>query len=279
MKTGIVLEGGGMRGIYVAGVLDVFMENSLVTDGVIGVSAGAIHGVSYVSGQIGRSIRYYKKYARDKRFMSLYSLITTGEIVGREFCYEAIPDRLDPFDYEAFSSSPTDFFATCTNVETGNAEYVHCKDLHKDMDYVRASASLPCVSKIVEAGGLKLLDGGVADSIPVEAFRKMGYRKNIIVLTRPRNYQKKPENILASRILYKKYPKLVEAIKKRHIHYNATLEKIRSLEKNGEAIVVAPGEGVQISRLEKNLDKIQWMYDLGRQDALEKLEEIRNFLQ
>ena len=146
MKTGLVLEGGAMRGIYTAGVLDVFLENQIHFDGVIGVSAGALHGCSFVSGQKGRSIRYYKKYRNDKHFMSLWSLVHTGEVVGKQFCYHEIPERLDPYDYEAFFKSDTAFYAVCTNLETGKAEYIRITDMLNQVDVMRASASMPYVS-------------------------------------------------------------------------------------------------------------------------------------
>ena len=172
MKTGLVLEGGAMRGIYTAGVLDVFLEQGIHFDGVNGVSAGALHGCSFVSGQKGRSLRYFKKYRNDKHFMSWWSFLHTGEVVGRQFCYHDIPERLDPFDYEAFIKSDTEFYATCTNVETGKAEYIKITDMMTQIDAMRASASMPYVSKIVNYKGMKLLDGGCADSIPVEAFKR-----------------------------------------------------------------------------------------------------------
>lgn len=278
MRTGLVLEGGGMRGIYVAGVLDVLMEEEIKADGVIGVSAGALHGCCYVSGQKGRSIRYYKKYVGDKRFMSFYSLFTTGDIVGKDFCYDEIPNRLDLFDYDTFERSPIDFYATCTNVETGNAEYVLCRDLHKDIDYMRASASLPGMSHIVEVGGMKLLDGGVADSIPVGAFRRLGYKKNIVVLTRPRDYRKRRSTLLVAKQMYNKYPEFIKAIAARYKKYNETLEQLKKLEARGEAIVIAPSRNLRVSRMEKNLDKIVQMYELGREDALAAVPEIREFL-
>lgn len=278
MRTGLVLEGGGMRGIYVAGVLDVLMEEEIKADGVIGVSAGAILGCCYVSGQKGRSIRYYKKYVGDKRFMSFYSLFTTGDIVGKDFCYDEIPNRLDLFDYDTFEQSPMDFYATCTNVETGNAEYVLCRDLRRDIDYMRASASLPGMSHIVEVDGLKLLDGGVADSIPIEAFRRLGYKKNIVVLTRPRDYRKRRGTLLVTKRMYNKYPEFVKAVATRYKNYNATLEKLKKLEEKGEVIVIAPSRKLRVSRMEKNLDKIVQMYELGREDALAAVTEIKKFL-
>ena len=176
-KTGLVLEGGGMRGIYTAGVLDVFMENGITFDGVIGVSAGAIHGCSFVSGQKGRSIRYYMKYCRNWQFMSFRSLLLTGNIAGEKFCYHTLPEKLDPYDYEAFKKSPTKFYVGCSNVETGKAEYLPITDMKEQIDRMRASASLPLVSKIVKTAGLKLLDGGCTDSIPVKAFCENGIYK------------------------------------------------------------------------------------------------------
>jgi predicted patatin/cPLA2 family phospholipase len=193
MKTGLVIEGGGVRGIYAAGVLDQLMEMGLHFDGVIGVSAGAIHGCSFLSGQKGRSIRYYKKYCADPRFMGLRSFLKTGDIVGADFCYHELPDRLDVYDHAAFLRCAIPFYVTCTNLATGRPEYLRLQDMRTQMDYMRASASMPYVSKIVELDGQKLLDGGVADSVPLNAFRQMGYDKNIVVLTQCAGYRKKPQ--------------------------------------------------------------------------------------
>ena len=170
MKTGLVLEGGAMRGIYTAGVLDVFLEQGISPGMVMGVSAGAIHGISFLSRQGGRSIRYYMKYCRDKRFMSFYSLVTTGDVVGEQFCYHDIPDTLDPFDHDAFEASGIPFWAVCSNLETGQGEYIRCPTLRGEaMEYLRASASMPFLSRPIQAGGKLLLDGGVCDSIPALA--------------------------------------------------------------------------------------------------------------
>ena len=193
MKTGLDLEGGAMRGIYTAGVLDVFLEHEIHFDGVIGVYE-----------QKGRSLRYFKKYRNDKHFMSWWSFLHTGEVVGKQFCYHDIPERLDPFDYEAFVKSDTDFYATCTNVETGKAEYIKITDMLSQVDAMRASASMPYVSKIVDYNGMKLLDGGCADSIPVEAFYKMGYERLVVVLTREAGFAKKPENAKMAEIAERK---------------------------------------------------------------------------
>lgn len=277
MKTGLVLEGGAMRGIYTAGVLDVFLEQGISFDGVIGVSAGAIHGCSYVSGQHGRSIRYYMKYMKDPRFMSFRSLLRTGNLVETEFAYHEIPEKLDIYDYDAFEKSPMDFYVTCTNVENGKAEYIHM-DSMREIDYVRASASMPLVSRIVEIGGMKLLDGGVADSIPVQAFRTMGYEKNVVVLTRPEGYRKKPSGMALAKSVYRKYPAFLEAMEHRYIHYNQTLQQIEKLEQAGEILVIRPSRDPDIGRMDKRPEKVREVYELGCKDAQEKLEQVKCFL-
>ncbi len=280
-KTGLVLEGGGIRGIYTAGVLDVLMENHITVDGVIGVSAGAIHGATYVANQPGRNIRYNLKYRNDKRYLGLYSLITTGDICGKDFCYREIPDELDPFDYQTFKNNPTKFYVGCSNLETGEAEYLECKDLRNeaDMEKLRASASLPLVSKIVEVDGKKLLDGGVSDSIPIFAFRRMGYRKNVVVLTRPKGYVKGEDKVLkVEAIKYKEYPEFVRRMYMRHRYYNKTIRKLYELEEKGEVLLIQPSIDMHLSRLERDLDKIQKMYELGVSDTQNKLEEIKKFL-
>ncbi|HCT90679.1 MAG TPA: patatin family protein [Lachnospiraceae bacterium] len=280
MATGLVLEGGAMRGIYTAGVLDEFIREGITFPGVIGVSAGAVHGCSYVAGQRGRSIRYYLRYCGDKRFMSAHSLITTGNIVGEQFCYHDLPERLDPFDYQGFQRSGTDFYVVCTNVRTGKAEYILCKDMRKDIDYMRASASMPFVSRIVCAGGKKLLDGGVADSVPVQAFRRMGYEKNVIVLTRPAGYKKKLGSTTRrlARVMYRRYPAFERAIMNRHKEYNGTLEEIDRLEKAGEVFVIRPEEPLKLGRAETDREKIRAVYQIGVRDARRRMDGLRTFL-
>lgn len=270
-RTGLVLEGGGMRGIYTAGVLDVFMEHGVTFDGVIGVSAGVIHGVSYVAGQKGRNIRYYKKYCNDRRFMSWYNLITTGDLVGKEFCYHELPDKLDPLDYDAFRQSETELYATCSNLETGRPEYLLMKDLKEDVEVMRASASLPYVSRIVHTRGMKLLDGGCTDSIPVFAFRKMGFRRLVVVETRHDEYEKEPEKNGLAAIFYHKYPRFIRALKQRHIIYNRTRERIRKLEQEGKIFVIRPSVELDIGRIKSSPEELQRIYDIGRQDAEKQL--------
>ena len=279
MKTGLVLEGGGKRGIYTAGVLDVFLENGISFDGVIGVSAGAIHGCSYVSEQMGRSIRYNLKYGNDYRFMSFLSWLLTGNVVDTKFCYHTLPEKLDPFDNQTFMNSKTDFYVVCSNVETGKPEYILCKDMVKEIDYLRASASLPFVSRIVKLNGKKYLDGGITDSIPFAAFKEMGYDKLVVITTRPKLYRKKPFIwTWLAKLRYKKYPKFIEAILNRHKMYNQEVEKLQKLEESGEILVIRPSRLVKISKMEKDLGKVDEMYRLGREDAYQMLDNVLGYL-
>ncbi len=279
VKTGLVLEGGAMRGIYTAGVLDVLMEHGITFDGVIGVSAGALHGCSFVSGQKGRSLRYYMKYRADKHFMSFWNLLRTGDVVGEKFCYHDIPERLDPYDYEAFLKSKTKFYAVCTNLETGKAEYMQIKDMRNEVELMRASASMPFVSRIVHFRGMKLLDGGCADSIPIKAFRRMGYRKNVVVLTRHDGYQKKPENPRLVKSVYYRYPRFVKTLCRRHILYNRTIEEIHQLEKEGDIFVIRPSVELTIGRMEKDPEIIRQVYEIGKRDAENILPDLEKWLQ
>lgn len=280
MKTGLVLEGGGMRATYTIGVLDVMMENDIVYDGIIGVSAGAIHGVSYKSDQPGRNIRYYKKYAHDKRFMSVRNMLLTGDMVGKKFCYEDIPWKLDIIDNETFKDNPTEFYAVCANVETGGTEYLRITDLRKplQMEYLRASATLPFVSKIVEAGGMKLLDGGMTDSIPLKKFQEMGYERNVVVATRTDSYVKEAENIALASVLYRKYPKFLQAMKDRPKMYNEQKEYILAQEKEKKIFFIRPHEELGISRTDADPDHLEEIYQIGRKDMERQLPLLKSFL-
>lgn len=278
MKVGLVLEGGAMRGIYTAGVLDTFLKNNIKIDGIIGVSAGALFGVNFVSNQLGRVIRYNKRFLNDKRYMGFHSLITTGDIINKEFCYNEMVYKLDPFDFETFKKSEIDFYATITNIETGEAEYIKLKDLEKNMDYLRASGSMPLVSKIVEIGDKKYLDGGISDSIPVEKAKKLGYDKIIVVLTRPIEYRKKRAKMLPYKIAYKKYPKFINTLKNRYLNYNNTVEKIIDYENKKEIFVIRPSRKVNIKRLEKNVNTLEEMYKLGIEDCNNRLKDLREYI-
>lgn len=278
-KLGLVLEGGGMRGIYTAGVLDFFMDKNLYTDGVIGVSAGACHACSYVSKQIGRAYRTNTDYIKDKRYMSFLSLLKTGDLFGADFVYNAIPNELDLYDYETFHNGKTKLYAVCTNLETGKAEYMQCINMKHDVIYIRASASLPLLSRIVEVDGKKLLDGGAADSIPIKKFQQLGYDKNIVVLTQCSDYRKGKNNLLPLiRKRYKKYPNFIETLANRHINYNRTLDELGVMEKRGEVFIIRPGSPVNISRLEKNVDNLKALYDQGYHDAKEQYNALMDYI-
>ncbi len=281
-RLGLVLEGGGMRGIYSSGVLDEFLEQGVKVDGLVGVSAGILHGVTYVSEQIGRNVRYMVKYRGNKRFMSLSSLIKTGNICETEFCYHEIPEKLYPFDYETFrkNAERMEVYSCATNLETGKAEYIRVTDLRTQIDALRASASLPLVSEIVEYDGKKLLDGGTADSIPVDFMREKGFSKNIVILTRPAGYQKGADRTIPlMKWKYSAYPAYVEAAANREKNYNATLDRLKGYVEDGSAYILQPSRDLGISRTEKDLKKLKRMYKLGRFDARNHMEEIKAYVE
>ena len=267
-----------MRGIYTAGVLDVLMERKLFFDAVIGVSAGAIHGCNYVSNQPGRSIRYYRKYSRDPRFLSVRSLLRTGNMVDTAFCYHELPEKLDPFDNEAFMASQTVFYAVCTNLETGRAECIRCTDLFRQIDVLRASASMPLASEIVEVEGKKYLDGGVADSVPLRAAEALGYERNVVVLTRPADYVKGREMNPLMRLRYRHYPAFLQAIENRPAMYADTMAYIRRREQEGAAFVIRPAAALPISRTDTDPEKLERVYQIGREDAEGRIEELARWL-
>lgn len=278
--TGLILEGGAMRGMYTAGVCDVLMEHNISFDGCIGVSAGATFGCNVKSKQIGRTVRYNTKYSRDPRYASFRSLLFTGDYFGAKFCYDDIPNTFDPFDYKTYKENPMPFYIVCTDADTGNAVYHRADDCgERDLLYMRASASMPLFSRIVEVDGLHLSDGGTADSIPISWFRAQGYTKNLVVLTRPDGYRKKPMSAAgAIRFALHKYPALADALSTRHIRYNETLDLLAKLEKAGDTMVLRPSRDLHLGRIEKDPAKLREMYDLGREDASGKLEEIKKFL-
>lgn len=278
-KLGLVLEGGGMRGVYTMGVLDYFMDHNLYTDGVIGVSAGACHACSYASKQRGRAWRINERFLNDKRYMSMHSLIKTGDLFGADFIYNVIPNELEVFDYDTFHKSGMKLYAVCTDVESGEAVYAPCIDMKQDIAYVRASASLPLLSKIVNVNGEKLLDGGVADSIPIKYFQNLGYEKNIIVLTQAKEYRKGKNNLMPIiKRTYRKYPEFVKAMEERHINYNRTLDEINLMEKEGSVFVIRPSKPVEIGRLEKNMHALRALYEQGYQDAANHYEALLQFM-
>ena len=278
MKVGLVLEGGAMRGMYTAGVLDIFMENNIEVDGIVAVSAGVLFGVNYLSKQKGRVIRYNKRFIKDKRYMGMRSLITTGNIVNKDFSFYEVPYKLDIFDDETYKKSNIDFYATVTNVETGKPEYVKVKSVFEQMEVLRATSAMPFVSKFVELNGKKYLDGGISDSIPVDKCKELGYEKIIVVLTRPIEYRKKKANKFLTKIKYSKYPNLVNSINNRYKNYNNAVEKIIDKENKKEIFVIRPSRLVEIKRIEKDENKLQEMYDLGIEDAKNRLEDLKRFI-
>lgn len=278
MKIGLVLEGGGMRGLYTAGVLDAMLDKNINVDGIIGVSAGALFGVSYVSKQRGRSLRYNQKYASDPRYMSFKSLITTGNFVNKDFAYYELPLKLDIFDEESFSKSKTDFYAAVTNVETGKPEYLKIINATIQIEELRASSSLPFCSKIVKINDKLYLDGGISDAIPVNKCLEMGYDKVIVITTRPLNYRKTKSNQLLPKIFYHRYPNFVKAINTRYQRYNDTLDQLQELEKQNKIFVIRPSKLIKINRLEKNPDKMQEIYNLGLQDFQDNYQALQKYL-
>lgn len=278
-KLGMVLEGGGMRGIYTAGVLDFFMDQDFYPDGIVGVSAGACHATSYISKQKGRNYRVNTAYLKGRDYLSLHSLITKGSLFGMDFIFHKIPEELDPFDYETYQNANIDFISVCTDMESGQAYYHIIQDPKAEVDYIMASSSLPLLSPPVKRNGRKLMDGGVGDSIPIEFMRKRGYEKNIVVLTQCGNYRKGKNNLMPIiRHQYKKYPLFVKAMEERHIHYNETLDLLTKLEKEGSVFIIRPSKPVTISRLEKNLDKLYALYQEGYNDAQNQYIKMMEFI-
>ena len=281
MKTGLVLEGGAMRGMFTAGVLDVLMEHGLTTDGTIGVSAGAVFGCNFKSHQIGRVIRYNTEYCNDKRYASFRNLLRTGNLYSEDFCYHEVPEKLDPFDEEAFRASPMDFFVVCTDLRTGDPIYHKCRSGDaEDVRWMEASASMPLVAKAVRIGHYSLLDGGVADSIPVRFFESLGYKRNLIILTQPKGFVKKKNPMLpAIRARYLRYPAFVEAVADRHERYNETLSYISMLEQSGKDYVIRPPIPLEIGAMERDPDQLRRVYETGRAVAQIQVDKIRAFLE
>lgn len=270
-----------MRGLYTAGVTDVFMENGISFDGAAGVSAGAVFGCNYKSCQPGRVIRYNKKYCRDWRYASFRSLLTTGDLYGVQFCYDDIPKRLDPFDTEAFRKSAMEFYVVCTDVVTGAPVYHRCDyGDDKDIQWLRASASMPIFSRIVEIDGQLLSDGGTADSVPIRYFQSLGYDRCIVILTQSEGFVKKKNRLLfLARIFLRKYPALVKVLENRHFHYNETLDYIREEEKRGRILVFRPRRPLAVGTMERDPEKLEKIYRLGREDAQQRIREVKSFLQ
>ena len=281
-RVGMVLEGGSMRGMYSAGVMDVMMENNIEIDGIVGTSAGALFGPNYFSKQKGRVIRYNKKYCNDKRYISKRSLLLTGNLVNKKFAFYKVTKELDPFDNEAFIKSNKDMYVTATNVETGLPEYFKITDVYEQLEYLRATSALPIVSRMVKLEGQKYLDGGISDSIPVDKCISLGYDKIIVILTQPLDYRKKPLSSKKEKLVkakFKKYPKLIEAMLNRYKMYNDTIEKIINLEKKKEIFVIRPSRLIDINITEQDPEKYQEVYDLGVEDGKNIIEKLKKYLE
>ncbi len=280
MKTGLVLEGGAMRGLFTAGVIDVMMEQGIEFDGLVGVSAGSSFGCNYKSRQSGRVLRYNLRYGKDPRYMGLRSLLTTGNLVGAEFAYHTMPLELDIFDVAAFESNPMEFHLVCTDVATAEpVYYVMDKVDYNSLEWLRASASMPVVTRPVKVdNGRTMLDGGISDSIPLKYFQQRGFAKNVVVLTQPRDYRKKPAKKWLFRMLLPGAPAIAEAMGRRHEMYNAQLDYLNEQEALGLTMVIAPDRPLPIGRVDVDPVKMKRVYQMGRDACLAELERLRNFL-
>lgn len=278
-KSCLILEGGAMRGMYTAGVLDILMKNHIQFDAIIGVSAGALFGINYKSHQPGRVYRYNLKYISNKDYMGIKSFLKTGNIMNKDFCFDKLVNELDKFDYETFKNNKTKFFVVVTNLSTGKAEYVEIKDLknNKEMEYLRASGSMQYVSKIVEIDNKCYLDGATCDSIPIKHMENLGYNKIVVIGTRPENYTKKYKH-QPSWLFYNKYPNFIHALKLRPVMYNETIKYIEEKSRKNEIIFIRPSQNLKIKRLEKNKKKLKMLYELGKADANAVLVPINKYL-
>ncbi|MBR7091612.1 MAG: patatin family protein [Clostridia bacterium] len=274
------MEGGAMRGMFTCGVIDVLLEHGVRFDGAAGISAGAVFGCNYKSHQIGRPIRYNKKYGADPRYCSIRSLLKTGDLYGADFCYHVLPDVLDPFDRETFRRDPTAFYIGAVDVRTGQMAYHLCTDGGaQDMLWMRASASMPLVSRPVPIGDRLFLDGGIVDAVPYAYMESIGYDRNVIVLTRPAGYVKQKSSALPlAKVLLRRYPAVIEAMAVRHERYNAQMRQIAAREQAGQALVLRPPQPLGIRRTEKDPAALERVYQTGRQVMNARLEELKAFL-
>lgn len=279
-KVAIVLEGGSFRGQFTAGVLDVLMEHRVEVAACYGTSAGALNGLNYKSRQIGRANRVNLAFCNDPRYMGAQSLITTGSMVGYDFMLNDVQDRLDPFDNDAYLANPMEMYACATDVMFGTAAYLPVRNATLDIDAVRASTSLPLVTQPVEIDGHLYLDGGTADSVPVEhALEDAGFDRAIVVLTQDRDYVKGTYGLMpAAQRAYAAYPNLLEAMENRHVRYNEQREHIWEYEREGRAFVLAPPRPVEVGHVEHDAAKLLDLYIQGRQEAVAHIDEIREFV-
>lgn len=282
IKEALVLEGGSLRGLFTAGVLDVFMERGILFSYVNGVSAGAMNALSYISNQPGRTLRVDLDYLHDKRFMSLQNLMKKREIFSFEFLFGELSETLVPFDYQAFSASEQEFEAVATRCRTGKPEYFSnktCTDIYKA---VQASSSIPVLSHMITVDGKKYLDGGVSMPVAYQRAFDKGYKKAVVVLTRHKGFQKKPSDRLSDKAFHRYFaplPKLMAAIEQIPERYNQMQEEMNTLEAEGKLFILRPDHPVNVSRFERDKMKLQKLYGDGRRVAEEKLEELCRYLE
>lgn len=280
-QAGLVLEGGAMKGIYTAGVLDFFLDKEMEFSSCYGVSAGACNLCSFLSKQRKRAYRVSVNYLDNKRYCGSYSLLTTGDLFGADMCYDLIPNYLDPYDYEAFDRYEGNAYAVVTNIVTGKAEYLQMKEMHEDILAVRASSSMPLVSRNVRIGEGVYLDGGISDSVPIAKSIKDGNQKNVVVLTKETGFRREPASpaqLALIKARYVRYPKVYELMKERHIHYNAMLYYLDKQVENGTAFVIRPKKKSAVSRIEKDEKKLEALYEEGYRDAEEGYMELLEYL-
>lgn len=267
--------------MFTVGVTDVMMEEGVSFDGMIGVSAGATFGCNLKSHQPTRALRYSIRFRNDRRYMGLYSLLTSGDLVNAEFCYHTVPDRYDLFDYDRFERDAMEFQVVCTDALTGRAVYKRLDSLRgENMDWLRASASMPIVSRPVRVAGHVLLDGGIADSIPLRHFQEEGYGRCVVVLTQPEGFRKQQTRLLPLfHLMMRKYPRIIEGMARRHVMYNGQLDYLHQQEQQGNALVIYPHDTLPIGRVQQDKKRMERVYQMGREAATEALPRLREFLQ
>ena len=263
-NTALILEGGGLRGVFTCGVLDCFMDKGIRFPFTVGVSAGACNGLSYMSGQRGRAKSSNIDLMDKHHYVGFKYLLTQGCIMDYKLLFEDFPEKIIPYDYEAYFANTDRFVMVTTNCLTGKAEYLEEKsDSKRVMDIVRASSSLPYVTKITYVDGVPMLDGGIADSIPVEYAKSQGYERMVVILTRNKGYRKNEKQLPVPKVIYRKYPELRKTLASRNAQYNRTMEMIERLEDEGRMTVIRPVHPIEVDRMEKDTDKLRALYQEG----------------
>lgn len=279
VQANLVLEGGAMRGQFSAGVLDFFMDQKLFCERVIGVSAGALCGYNYVAGEDGRTCYLNTKYCDDWRYLSMKSFVRTGNACGREFTFDDIPNRLEPFNYEHFNASPMRLITVSSNLVTGEADYHEFSDAQGDLPYLIASSSMPLVSQIVDVDGKLLLDGGTCDSVPIVYSLLTGAKKHVVVLTQAADYLKGPNKLMAIlRQRYGLYPYYLDRLQHRHFEYNRLYRELQRLHTEGSLFLIQPPTAVTISSMEKDPDKLFALYEQGYAQAARTWPALEHYL-